>query len=115
MLGTTTGSYATLPVPNTIFSSWSTSLTDYVRIPTIYGGTTGKWVVGYAHPWTVLSPSVSIGAVSFSFSSYIWDEWEWENTFTIPIKSVVIPRHQERHKSTYQFLADWKICFLSES
>lgn len=82
--GTTTGSYATLPVPKSqVFDWWATSLKDYVRIPKVHGGTTGKWVVGYVHPWTIISPSVTIGALSLSFSPFIGNEWEWENTFVI--------------------------------
>ncbi|MBJ6361230.1 hypothetical protein ACFOQM_07990 [Paenibacillus sp. GCM10012307] len=56
---------------------------ETVRILKSYGGTTGKWVVSYAHPWTVISPSVSFGPISVDFGSFLGDEWEWENGFTI--------------------------------
>jgi len=55
----------------------SNTLTDYVRIPKSFGDTTGKWVAKYAHPWTVVSPSLTIGPVSLNFSSFIRNEYEW--------------------------------------
>lgn len=58
-------------------------LTDTVRIPVSQKGTTGKWVTRYSHPWTALTPDVSIGPLSIDFSQFVGDEWEWENTFTI--------------------------------
>ncbi|PAF33562.1 hypothetical protein [Paenibacillus sp. 7516] len=58
-------------------------LVDIVRIPVSYKGTTGKWVTRYSHPWSFIIPDISIGPISVDFSSYVGDEWEWENTFTI--------------------------------
>ncbi|WP_419890797.1 hypothetical protein [Paenibacillus xylanexedens] len=58
-------------------------LTDTVRIPVSQKGTTGKWVTRYSHPWTALTPSITIGPISISYSAFVGDEWEWENTFVI--------------------------------
>lgn len=56
---------------------------DTVRIPKTQKNTTGKWVVKYAHPWSIFTPSVTIGVAGISYSSFIGDEWYWENTFII--------------------------------
>lgn len=78
-----TGSSASISIPNTLFSEMYGYFGETVRIPKTNEGLTGKWVVKYAHPWTLLSPSIAIGPVTINFSAFLGDEWEWENTFTI--------------------------------
>lgn len=84
--GGTTGSYAAIKLPSSsLFDKAYGYYYDNVNInKSVAKNTTGKWVVKYAHPWTILSPSVTIGAVSLEFSSYLGNEWEWESSFDIP-------------------------------
>ncbi|REK76793.1 hypothetical protein [Paenibacillus paeoniae] len=80
----TTGASASIKLPNTqIIEETFGYFIDTVRIPKIYSGTTGKWVVKYAHPYSVITPSVNIGAVSITYSPFLGKSWSWENTFTI--------------------------------
>lgn len=69
--------------PDTITNESGGFLVDTVRIPVTNKGTTGKWVTRYSHPWTLITPDVTIGPLSLDFSSFVGDDWEWENTFTI--------------------------------
>lgn len=83
--GTTGGRIAKIKHAHGDVSDKSTTgqLTETVTIPKNNSGETGKWVVRYAHPWSLLSPSISIGPLTIDFSAFWGDEWEWENTFTI--------------------------------
>lgn len=77
------GSSAKVNFTSNFIGELSGYLVNVVRIPVSNQGTTGRFVAKYAHPWTILSPSISAGPVSIDFSTYIGDEWSWENTFTI--------------------------------
>ncbi|MGO4528694.1 hypothetical protein AB4Z30_06400 [Paenibacillus sp. 2TAF8] len=69
-----------------LYLSKNLVLKETVTIPVSYKGLTGKHIAKYAHPYTLLTPSVTVGPISLSFSSYIGDEWDWDVTFTIDSK-----------------------------
>ncbi|MPY15642.1 hypothetical protein [Paenibacillus glucanolyticus] len=77
------GSSTKISLSNKLFETMSGYIANEVRIPISYKGTTGKFIARYAHPWTVVQPSIAIGPASISYSGYVGDEWFWENTFTI--------------------------------
>lgn len=54
-----------------------------VNIPVTLVGTTSSFASSYAHPYTVLSPSVTFGPVSVSFSSFVGPIFTWSSSFTI--------------------------------
>ncbi|XEC93725.1 hypothetical protein AB6A23_20565 [Paenibacillus tarimensis] len=83
--GSVTGSSASIKLPQTFFESMFGLFYDDVRIPKTESGYTGKWVVKYAHPWTTVTPSVTIGPIGISFSTFLGNVFEWENTFTIGV------------------------------
>ncbi|WP_145044580.1 hypothetical protein [Paenibacillus xylanexedens] len=68
---------------NTLFQEKTGYIYNDVRIPVSNKGNTGKFVAKYAHPWTVLQPSLTIGPVGVSFGGFVGDEWQWETTYTI--------------------------------
>ncbi|WP_308722922.1 hypothetical protein [Paenibacillus polysaccharolyticus] len=61
-------------------------LKETVTIPVSYKGLTGKHIAKYAHPYTLLTPSVTVGPISLNFSNFIGSEWDWDVTFTIDSK-----------------------------
>lgn len=66
-----------------LFEEMTGYLANHVRIPVSYKGTTGRFVAKFAHPWSIIQPSISVGAISISFGPFIGDEWSWESTFNI--------------------------------
>lgn len=53
-----------------------------VNIPVSNQGYAGLFVSGYAHAWTPVPLSVSIGPASIDLSG-VGDKWTWDNYFTI--------------------------------
>ncbi|WP_340025043.1 hypothetical protein MHI24_07645 [Paenibacillus sp. FSL K6-1096] len=54
-----------------------------INIPVTYVGLTTNFSSSYAHPYTPLSPAVSIGPLAVSFSSFIGSQWTWGSSFTV--------------------------------
>lgn len=56
---------------------------ERVHISTSRYGKTGTFVYGYANPWTVVIPSVSIGPASISYGGFIGQEFSGRVSFTV--------------------------------
>ncbi|MNI53373.1 hypothetical protein D3C73_1082000 [compost metagenome] len=83
---TSEGAYASsaeIQFVSQVFNNLKGYLVDNVRIPISNSGTTGKYVGAYAHPWSMLEPSISVGPISVGYGGFIGDEWSWETTYTI--------------------------------
>jgi hypothetical protein len=65
-------------------------MANEVRIPVTYVGTTTTFASGYAHPYTVLVPSVYFGPnLSISFSGNIQSTWSWSSSFVVGQSSLI--------------------------
>lgn len=58
-------------------------LIEEMRIPKTELGNTGQFAISYIHPYTAISPSISIGPVSISVGSFIGDEYNYRYSYTI--------------------------------
>jgi hypothetical protein len=81
--GSVYGHVASIKLVSSLTDNSGGWLEDRVRIPVSNKGTTGRWVALYTHPWSPVIPSITIGPVSLNWSTFVGDQWEWENTFTI--------------------------------
>lgn len=81
------GSSASYPVVPTTTKSY---MENNIRIPVSYVGTTTTFASGYAHPYTVLIPTVYFGPnLSINFSGTLQSTWSWSSSFVIGNTSMI--------------------------
>lgn len=78
------GSSAKMVQGNYYSRHWT--IMETVNIPVSNKGTTGKHVARYAHPYSPVSPSLTVGPVSLAYSSFWGDEWTWDTIYMIDSK-----------------------------
>lgn len=65
------------------YSSRHWTIVETVHIPISNKRDTGKHVARYAHPYSIVTPSLTVGPVSLAYSSFWGKEWTWDTIYTI--------------------------------